>query len=161
MPWAPGRRPHRNCSGTVRFLSHFGVGCTNGSYIASRMCRAACSIGKMATYIGAGTVEFLFDSTENRFYFLEVNTRLQVSWCCVFYMPPIHICDKHFQVEHPITEAVRGLDLVQLQIEIANGCLLKDLQQRGIPVTNTSSNGIFIPFAFGIFWHFVLHFFLS
>lgn len=61
---------------------------------------AAVRIGEHTRYRSAGTVEFLLDS-EGRFYFLEVNARLQV--------------------EHPVTELITGLDLVQMQIEIAEG----------------------------------------
>jgi len=64
------------------------------------MGRAAVAVARAANYSSAGTVEFLVDATEN-FYFLEVNTRLQV--------------------EHPVTEAVTGLDLACLQIRIAQG----------------------------------------
>jgi acetyl-CoA carboxylase biotin carboxylase subunit len=65
-----------------------------------RMGEVAVRVAKAAGYTNAGTVEFLVDQQKN-FYFLEMNTRLQV--------------------EHPVTELITGLDLVHLQIHIANG----------------------------------------
>jgi acetyl/propionyl-CoA carboxylase alpha subunit len=65
------------------------------------MCAAAIALGKAIGYDNAGTVEFLLDAATSSFFFLEVNTRLQV--------------------EHPVTECVTGFDIVREQIRIAQG----------------------------------------
>jgi len=85
--------------------------------LRDRMGAAAIKAATAAGYFNAGTVEFLADQTGN-FYFLEMNTRLQV--------------------EHPVTELVTGLDLVRLQIEIAKGGRLPltqdEVQLRGAAI---------------------------
>ena len=80
-----------------------------------RMGEASVRAAKQINYVGAGTIEYIFDNTTKEFYFMEMNTRLQV--------------------EHPITEQVVGVDLVKEQIHVALGNPLSfkqsDLKQKG------------------------------
>lgn len=82
--------------------------------LRAKMTEAALKITRGINYLGAGTIELILD-TDGQFYFLEMNTRLQV--------------------EHPVTEMVTGLDLVALQILVAEGGVLpvkqEDIKQTG------------------------------
>ncbi|MEX5617585.1 biotin carboxylase N-terminal domain-containing protein, partial [Pseudomonas syringae] len=71
--------------------------------MAEELCAAAVKLARAVNYRSAGTVEFVFDSEDQRFYFLEVNTRLQV--------------------EHGVTEQVWGVDLVSWMVQLAAGDL--------------------------------------
>uniref|UniRef100_A0A0E0RJR1 Methylcrotonoyl-CoA carboxylase subunit alpha, mitochondrial n=1 Tax=Oryza rufipogon TaxID=4529 RepID=A0A0E0RJR1_ORYRU len=99
---APAVRLHYLCprpNVTAQFRSHIG--------------EAAVSAAKAVGYYSAGTVEFIVDTLSGEFYFMEMNTRLQV--------------------EHPVTEMIVGQDLVEWQIRIANGeCL--PLSQEQVPL---------------------------
>ncbi|MBX9457514.1 MAG: acetyl-CoA carboxylase biotin carboxylase subunit [Rhizobium sp.] len=69
--------------------------------VREKLCASAVALAREVGYRGAGTVEYLYDETSGEFYFIEVNTRIQV--------------------EHPVTEMITGIDLVQEMIRIAGG----------------------------------------
>jgi len=77
------------------------------------LCEAALKIGKATSYVGAGTVEFLMDADTGKFYFIEVNPRIQV--------------------EHTVTEQVTGIDIVKAQIKILEGGHLGKTEETGVP----------------------------
>ncbi|GAA2559767.1 acetyl-CoA carboxylase biotin carboxylase subunit [Neomicrococcus aestuarii] len=74
---------------------------------------AAVALCKEVGYVNAGTVEFVFDNTERKYYFIEMNTRIQV--------------------EHPVSEMVTGIDLIKAQLLIAGGQPL-DIRQEDIAI---------------------------
>lgn len=83
--------------------------------LRAKMGEAAVKAAEAVNYRGAGTVEFIFDHIERKFYFMEMNTRIQV--------------------EHPVTEMITGVDLIKEQIRVASGEKLsykqKDIQFNG------------------------------
>ena len=81
----------------------------NDPALRQKMGECAIKVAKAVDYVGAGTVEFLVSDLDKSFYFLEMNTRLQV--------------------EHPVTELATGIDLVREQIFVADGAELSFLQR--------------------------------
>ncbi len=97
----------RDCSVQRRYqkLVEEGPAPLLGDGLRAQIRRAAVAFGNQILYRGLGTVEFLVDAGRDRFYFLEMNARIQV--------------------EHPVTEAVSGLDLVAEQFAVAEGGRLR------------------------------------
>jgi acetyl-CoA carboxylase, biotin carboxylase subunit len=85
--------------------------------IREKLCSSAIALARAVHYRGAGTLEYLYDDLSHEFYFLEMNTRIQV--------------------EHPVTEMVTGIDLVREMIRIAGGERLR-IRQDQVRVTGHS-----------------------
>ncbi|HHY48698.1 MAG TPA: pyruvate carboxylase, partial [Alphaproteobacteria bacterium] len=83
-----------------------------GEELRTELCEAALKLGRASSYRGAGTVEFLLDADTDRFYFIEVNPRIQV--------------------EHTVTEAVTGIDIVKAQIRLLEGAVI-GTEGSGVP----------------------------
>src|SRR5690606_11592149 len=80
--------------------------------VRAELCEAAMKLGREAKYRAAGTVEFLLDADTDKFYFIEVNPRIQV--------------------EHTVTEAVTGIDIVKAQIKVIQGAAI-GTEASGVP----------------------------
>lgn len=95
--------------------------------LRATMGKSAVDAARAVGYVGAGTVEFIFDADTGEYFFMEMNTRLQV--------------------EHPVTEMVTGRDLVQWQLHVAAGHRLPFTQEQ---VSSLRSDGVNAPFGHAI-----------
>ncbi len=100
--------------------------------VRQKLCESAVALAREVGYKGAGTVEYLYDEDSSEFYFIEVNTRIQV--------------------EHPVTEMITGVDLVQEMFRVAGGAPLSvtqdDIRPRGHAIEcriNAEDARTFIP----------------
>ena len=85
--------------------------------VRNKLCKSAVGLAEAVNYSGAGTLEYLYDDKTQEFYFIEMNTRIQV--------------------EHPVTEMITGIDLVQEMIRIAGGESLR-LKQSDVKIRGHS-----------------------
>ena len=86
-----------------------GADCLNNE-TRERLCAAAVALAESVNYLGAGTLEYLYEESTNEFFFIEMNTRIQV--------------------EHPVTEMITGFDLVQEMIRVCGGAPLSVSQDQ-------------------------------
>ena len=86
-----------------------GADCLNNE-TRERLCAAAIALAESVNYLGAGTLEYLYEESTNEFFFIEMNTRIQV--------------------EHPVTEMITGFDLVQEMIRVCGGAPLSVSQDQ-------------------------------
>ena len=100
------------CSGAIRRSSSARRRRSSTTQQRRELCEQALKIGRAVQYLNAGTVEFLQDADTGKFYFIEVNPRVQV--------------------EHTVTEAVTGIDIVRAQIRIAEGAAI-GTPESGVP----------------------------
>ena len=101
--WAPGVRDCSLQRRNQKVIEESASTALTAEHVAT-LKKAACQLAQQVGYVGAGTVEFLYQPKQDLFAFLEVNTRLQV--------------------EHPVTEITTGIDLVALQLQVASGAAL-------------------------------------
>jgi acetyl-CoA carboxylase, biotin carboxylase subunit len=80
------------------------------SHVREKLCASAVALAEAVNYRGAGTLEYLYDDATHHFYFIEMNTRIQV--------------------EHPVTEMITGIDLVREMIRVAGGAPLSLTQDQ-------------------------------
>jgi acetyl-CoA carboxylase, biotin carboxylase subunit len=80
------------------------------SHVREKLCASAVALAEAVSYRGAGTLEYLYDDATHHFYFIEMNTRIQV--------------------EHPVTEMITGIDLVREMIRVAGGAPLSLTQDQ-------------------------------
>jgi acetyl-CoA carboxylase biotin carboxylase subunit len=122
--WATAKTPcialnaNVRCSGAGRRSGRRRPARALSDRVRDELCQSAVRLTRAVNYSGAGTIEYLYDDEADRFYFIEMNTRIQV--------------------EHPVTEMITGIDLVAEMLRIAGGEPLR-LKQPTSPRAATPS----------------------